>query len=229
MIALPDAETLTGLLAAWLLLLAASLWAGREKLGLTKRMLMASLRGLLQLLIVASVLHFIFDINHIAAQAGIVLLLCLIAARVSAGHFSTMAVAWVSAATGLVVACLLTLPWLVFAGAINNESRALIPLSSMVVANAMNAISLMLDRIQRGQDAATGIQGALIPPVDSLRVVGLVHLPGIFVGMLLAGASPLEAAGAQLVVLYMIVASAFAACVSCRHMLSWMQRRHTCA
>jgi len=228
LIALPDAETLTGLLAAWLLLLAASLWARREKLGLTKRMLMASLRGLLQLLIVASALHFIFDINHPAAQAGIVLLLCLIAARVSAGHFSATGMAWISASTGLATACLLTLPWLVFSGAINSESRALIPLSSMVVANAMNAVSLMLDRIQRGQNAATGIQGALIPPVDTLRVTGLVHLPGIFVGMLLAGAAPLEAAGAQLVVLYMIVASAFAACVSCWHMLNWLQGRQAC-
>ena len=229
MIALPDAETLTGLLAAWLLLLAASLWAGREKLGLTKRMLMASIRGLLQLLIVASVLHFIFDINHPGAQAGIILLLCLIAARISAGHFSATRPAWISAATGLVVACLLTLPWLVFFGAISSESRALIPLASMVVANAMNAVSLMLDRIDSGQDAAAGIRGALIPPVDTLRVVGLVHLPGIFVGMLLAGAAPLEAAGAQLVVLYMIVASTFTACVTCRHMLNRLQGTHACA
>ena len=226
---LPDTEHLTGLLAAWLLLLGAALWANREQLGLTRRMLIASIRGLLQLLLLASVLHFIFDIRHPAAQAGIILLLCLIAARVSAGHFPATGVAWIAAATGLAAACLLTLPWLVFTGAIGGESRAMIPLSSMVVANAMNAVSLMLDRMQRGQDPATGIQGALIPPVDSLRVVGLVHLPGIFVGMLLAGAPPLEAAGAQLVVLYMIVASAFAACVICRHMLNRLQGAHACA
>jgi len=226
---LPDAEHLTGLLAAWLLLLAAALWAGREQLGLTRRMFNASIRGLVQLLLVASVLHFIFDIRHPAAQAGIIVLLCLIAARVSAGHFPATGIAWIAAVTGLVIACLFTLPWLVFTGAIGGESRALIPIASMVVANAMNAISLMLDRIQRGQDVTTGIQGALIPPVDSLRVVGLVHLPGIFVGMLLAGAAPLEAAAAQLVVLYMIVASAFAACVICRHMLNRLQGAHACA
>ncbi len=227
--ALPDAEHLTGLLAAWLLLLAAALWAGRERLGLTRRMLAASVRGLLQLLLVASILHLVFDLRHAAAQAGIILLLCLIAGRVSAGHFPATGIAWIAAVSGLVTACLLTLPWLVFTGAIGGESRALIPLASMVVANAMNAISLMFDRMQRGQDATAGIQGALIPPVDSLRVVGLVHLPGIFVGMLLAGAAPLEAAGAQLVVLYMIVASAFAACVTCRHMLNRLQGAHACA
>ncbi len=50
------------------------------------------------------------------------------------------------------------------------------------------------------------------------------HLTG-----LLAGAAPLEAAGAQLVVLYMIVASAFAACVTCRHMLNHLQGMRACA
>ncbi len=224
----PDAETLTGLLAAWLLLLAVSLWAGREKLGLTKRILGASLRGLLQLLLIASILHLIFDIEHVAAQAGIILLLCLIAARVSAGHYSATFPAWNAAAVGLVGACLVTLPWLVLTGAINHETRSLIPLASMVVANAMNAVSLMLDRINSGQDIATGIRGALIPPVDSLRVVGLVHLPGIFVGMLLAGADPIQAAGAQLIVLYMIVASTFTACIGTRYLLLWQQRRHIC-
>jgi putative ABC transport system permease protein len=228
-VSLPDPDTLTGLLAAWLLIALTALWAGREKLRLSRRMLFASLRGLLQLLVLASILHLVFDIEHVAAQAGIILLLCLIAARVSAGHYSNKGPAWLAAATGLALACLMTLPWLVFSGAISQESRALIPLASMVVANAMNAVSLMLDRIASGQDAETSIKGALIPPMDSLRVVGLVHLPGIFVGMLLAGASPLAAASAQLVVLYMIVASTFTACVSCRFMLNRLQRKRACA
>jgi len=228
-VSLPDPDTLIGLLAAWLLIALISLWAWREKLELSRRMLLASLRGLIQLLVLASVLHLVFDIEHLAAQAAIILLLCLIAARVSAGHYSEKGPAWVSAATGLALGCLVTLPWLVFTGAISQESRALIPLASMVVANAMNAVSLMLDRIASGQGSETSIRGALIPPVDTLRVVGLVHLPGIFVGMLLAGATPLAAASAQLVVLYMIVASTFTACVSCRFMLNRLQGTRSCA
>jgi len=88
---------------------------------------------------------------------------------------------------------------------------------------------LVLDRINSGQNYVSGIQGALIPPVDSLRVVGLVHMPGIFVGMLLAGANPVTAASAQLVVLYMIVASTFSACIASWHMLNWLQHRRLCA
>ena len=79
MTALPDAETLVGLFAAWLLLFGAAAWAWREKLDLGKRMLLASLRGLVQLLVLAFVLHWIFDIRSPwaqAHQASCVLLRC---------------------------------------------------------------------------------------------------------------------------------------------------------
>jgi putative ABC transport system permease protein len=42
---------------------------------------------------------------------------------------------------------------------------------------------------------------ALLPRLDQTRTVGLVTLPGAFVGMLLSGATPAEAAAVQLVVL----------------------------
>src|SRR6185295_7665922 len=42
---------------------------------------------------------------------------------------------------------------------------------------------------------------ALVPGLDQTRTVGLVTLPGAFVGMLLGGATPLQAAAVQLVVL----------------------------
>ena len=42
---------------------------------------------------------------------------------------------------------------------------------------------------------------ALVPGLDQTRTVGLVTLPGAFVGMLLGGASPIDAAAVQLVVL----------------------------
>ncbi len=225
----PDIETLTGLLAAWMLLVLASLWAHREKLGLSRRMFVASVRGLVQLLALASILQYIFDIQHVAVKISIIILLCLIAARVSAGHFNQVRQAWMAATVGLIVASIFSLPWLVMTGTISAKTSSLIPLASMVIANAMNAVSLMLDRINSGQNYVSGIQGALIPPVDSLRVVGLVHMPGIFVGMLLAGANPVTAASAQLVVLYMIVASTFSACIASWHMLNWLQHRRLCA
>ena len=48
---------------------------------------------------------------------------------------------------------------------------------------------------------------ALVPPLDQTRTVGLVTLPGAFVGVLLGGGSPLEAGAAQLLVLIGLLAA----------------------
>jgi len=214
-------DTLLHLLAAWLLLAGASLWAARERLGLARPMLAASLRALLQLLALAFVLQWVFAIEGWPLQALVIAGFCVIAARTSASHAKHRSGAWPAAAAGLMAGCAITLPWLAFSGAISGESRALIPLGSMIAANGMNAVSLMYHRIRAGADAGEGIRAAMIPPVDTLRVAGLVHMPGIFVGMVLAGSPPLAAAGAQLIVLYMVVTSSFTACV-----VSWLILNH---
>jgi len=221
LIALPDADTLTGLLAAWLLLFGAAAWAWREKLDLGKRMLLASLRGLVQLLLLAFVLHWIFDIRSHWAQALLLAGFCIIAARTSSGHHNNPKQAWLAGTLGLAAACTVSLPWLAFSGAIHAETRSIIPLGSMLVANGMNTMSLMFNRMEDSSGGLAGLRSAMIPPVDTLRVAGLVHMPGIFVGMVLAGAAPMAAASAQLVVLYMIVASSFTAC-----MVSFLMLNH---
>lgn len=223
---LPLTEVLIKLLAAWLLLAAAAVWALRERLDLGPRMLWASLRGLLQLLALAFVLHWLFDIQSHIAQALVIVFFCALAARTSAEHHAHRLQAWAAAAIGLVCACAVTLPWLSLSGALQSDSRTLIPLGSMIAANGMNAVSLMFHRMEGSASLVEGLRAAMIPPVDTLRVVGLVHMPGIFVGMILAGAGPLAAASAQLVVLYMIVASSFTACmVSLLLMNHWQKSR----
>ncbi len=221
-------------MAAWLLLAGASLWAHREGLGLSRPMLIASLRGLGQLLILALVLHWIFDIQSHALQALLILGFCILAGHNSAGHFADASgdgsdlhprQAWMASSIGLACACIVTLPWLAFTGAIDNSTRALVPLGSMVAANGMNAVSIMFERIKSGGLAGEGMRTAMIPTVDTLRVVGLVHMPGIFVGMVLAGSPAMAAASAQLTILYMIVASSFTACMVSFLMLNHWQKK----
>ncbi|KJR40155.1 hypothetical protein MCHI_003947, partial [Candidatus Magnetoovum chiemensis] len=52
------------------------------------------------------------------------------------------------------------------------------------------------------------LRAAMIPITNTMQTVGIIHIPGVMAGMLIAGASPLKAASYQLVVLYMIVAIA---------------------
>ncbi|MCF7821311.1 MAG: ABC transporter permease [Mariprofundaceae bacterium] len=200
-------------MAAWLLLAGAAFWARREALGISRAMLIASLRGLVQLLALALVLHWIFDIESASAQMLIILGFCFLAGHTSAGHYKTERHAWLASTTGLICGCAITLPWLAITGTIEADTRTLIPLGSMIAANGMNAISIMFERMKSGTLAGDGIRTAMIPTVDTLKVVGLVHMPGIFVGMILAGSPPMVAASAQLIVLYMIVASSLTSCI----------------
>ncbi|WP_038246978.1 ABC transporter permease [Ghiorsea bivora] len=211
-------EVVATIMAAWLLLVAVGYWAHRQALGLTKDMLIASVRAPLQLLLLAFVLHWLFDIQSYWAQAGIILGFCILAGYTSAGYHYRFGHAWLSSSFGLAVACLVTLPWLIFVQAFEDNARTLIPLGSMVAANGMNAISIMFERVKPVEGVAVttvkeGLRTAMISPINTLKVVGLVHMPGIFVGMILAGSTVFAAASAQLVVLYMIVASSFTACV----------------
>jgi len=229
---MPWADTLMVLLAAWLLMAGASLWSRQLELGLEKPMLLASLRGLLQLIALAFALHWIFGIESHIAQISVITAFCVLAAWNSAGHAHITNLpkwqVWLSISLALMMACVFTLPWLAFSGAVDNSTRVLIPIGSMVAANGMNAVSLMLHSMRDDAPISQGIKTAMIPSVDMLKMVGLVHMPGIFVGMILAGAAPLDAASAQLVVLYMIVASNLAACIVSFLMISYFRKMQAC-
>ena len=210
-------DTLTTVVAAWLLLAGVSYWSHKHELGLSKELLIASVRAPVQLFVLALVLHWLFDIQSHWAQAGVIFGFCIIAGYTAAGYHHSRNHAWMAAIIGLACAALVTLPWLVIAKALADDARTLIPLGSMLVANAMNAVSIMYERMKPIENSTVsmkeGLRAAMISPTNTLKVVGLVHMPGIFVGMILAGSTVMAAASAQLVVLYMVVASSFTACV----------------
>ncbi|ATX78647.1 putative ABC transport system permease protein [Mariprofundus aestuarium] len=218
-------ETLIKLFAAWMLIAGVAYWANREGLGLSRRMLIASGRGLLQLLALAFVLHWIFDIHSHLAQAALIAGFCVLAGHNSASHYDSARGTWLACAVGLVCACLVTLPWLALTDSISDDTRTLVPLGSMIAANGMNAISIMFERLKSGSEVGEGLKTAMIPTIDTLRVVGLVHMPGIFVGMVLAGAAAFDAAVAQLIVLYMVTTSSFTACLVSFLMMNRLKKR----
>ncbi len=223
-------ESIISIMAAWLLLVGVSYWSYRQKLELSKAILVASVRAPVQLLLLALVLHWLFDIQSHWGQAGIIIIFCMIAGHTAASFSHHFKFAWIAASVGLVCACLVTLPWLVLVDAFDDNARTLIPLGSMIAANGMNTVSIMFERLRPVAEAkpATfkeGMYTAMISPINTLKVVGLVHMPGIFVGMILAGSTVFAAASAQLIVLYMIVASSFIACVVSFLMTQHLQQR----
>ena len=91
----------------------------------------------------------------------------------------------------------------------------MIPIAGMIFANAMNSISLAIERLESelandvDYDVARKIafQASMIPIINSLFAVGLVSLPGMMTGQILSGVSPLIAVRYQIVVMCMIFGS----------------------
>jgi putative ABC transport system permease protein len=136
----------------------------------------------------------------------------------------------IAAGAGSVIA-LMTL-----AGVIDSAITSLVPVGSMLIANAMNTNSLALNRFKSDVQAHVGqiesalalgaaapetvrpymetsVRSSLIPAIDSLRALGIVWIPGLMAGMVLSGASPLYAAIYQFVVLTMVFASSSLTCL----------------
>ncbi|MHA6629684.1 ABC transporter permease [Pseudonocardia sichuanensis] len=200
-------------------------------LGTARAAALAAVRAVVQLGAVSLLLGAI--IGSLAASAAFVAVMMGVAAWTSArrvtGHsvLTERSGAWVLLPIGL--APLPVVAALVAGGVVPPVGVAVIPMAGILIGGTMTATSLAgrraLDelRSRRGEveaalslgflprDAAveiarpTGAQ-ALVPPLDQTRTVGLVTLPGAFVGMLLGGATPIEAGAVQLLVLLLLLA-----------------------
>jgi len=123
-----------------------------------------------------------------------------------------------------------TIALMTAAGAIEATVRSLVPVGSMVIANAMKINGLALDRFKEelhshrdtiemglalggppervlASHVRDSVRAALIPVVDSLKSLGWVWIPGIMAGMILAGDNPIYAALYQFVIMAMIFAA----------------------
>lgn len=93
--------------------------------------------------------------------------------------------------------------------------RYIIPLAGMIFANGMNSVSLSAERLwsemKQGkayeEARATAFQTGLLPLTNSFFAVGLVSIPGMMTGQILAGTSPLLAARYQIMVMCMLLGS----------------------
>lgn len=181
----------------------------------------ATLRGAAQLAVVSLVLAA--ALRHLWSAVA-VLLVMFAAASVTAARRSKAGRSglWLTVALAVGITAVLT-PMLA-SGVVPLEGVALIPIGGIVLGNAMTSTSLAakraLDSIEqrRGEVEAALSLGlherdsrmlvvqdvaadALLPGLDQTRTVGLVTLPGAFVGVLLASGSAVQAGAVQILVL----------------------------
>lgn len=203
----------------------------RARLGLSRELLWAATRAFVQLLAVGAILTVLFTRAGLLGALAWVGGMVVIAGLVAAGRSKELPRARTTAWLAILIGTGTTLGVLLVVGVVEPVPSVVIPVGGMVVNGAMTATTLTMRRLadiadqQRydiearlalGLNADTamaphvrlGVKSALLPAIDSTKVVGLIALPGAMTGLILAGVEPLVAIRYQIVVMYMLLAAA---------------------
>jgi len=205
----------------------------RLRLGIGRALATGALRTTVQLLLMGLVLKALFGTTHPAWVAGLALVMLAVAGREvrarqkrpfagAAGFGLGTGAMFLSSFTVTVLALTLMIgpePW--------HAPRYAIPLLGMLLGNTMNGVGLGLDRLTQGawqqrreiegrllmgetwraaihdlrQEA---IRNGMIPVLNALAAAGIVALPGMMTGQILAGADPVGAVKYQILIMFLI-------------------------
>ncbi len=201
------------------------------RLGLGRDLVVAAVRMVVQLALVGLVLDWVFSTRNPWIIVGIALAMAAIASVAAVRRTSrrfpgiyweslVMVVGASFLVTGVaVVGVLQVRPWY--------EPQYLIPLHGMLLGNALTGISLGLDRFMEGcvegrariemflalgatrweaarHDFRRAVRTGMIPSLNSMTIMGIVSLPGMMTGQILAGAAPGDAVRYQIMIMFMI-------------------------
>lgn len=218
-----------GLAAALVVLIALAVAASRVgRLGIGTDVVWVALRALVQLSAVSLIL--------VAALSATVYALGFVAAMFTIGVYTTAkrtevlaSGAWPWTAVAMAVGVTPVLAVVYGLGVAPFNGPGIVPIASIMVGNMMTAhtlaarrafadlrsgvttyeaaLSIGLPRPEAIAEVTSGsVKEAMVPALDQTRTVGLVTLPGAFIGVLLGGGSPVQAGAAQVLVLIGVLA-----------------------
>jgi putative ABC transport system permease protein len=228
-----------GRVAATLALVAiAAAVAVWERTDLEGDIAVAVVRSFVQLTAIGYVIKAIFASDSTLWVVLLLAVMVVFGALTARGRARRVPHAFWPLLIALAVAATATLAVVLVLGVFPAKARYLVPVGGMVIGNAMTAAAVALNRLgdeirdasgrieatlALGATAAQAIRPAvrrslrsgMIPLIDSTKTTGLIFFPGTMVGMLLAGAAPVDAVRLQLVLLYVLLgAVALAALVA---------------
>jgi putative ABC transport system permease protein len=203
------------------------------QLGVAKSLFIAAVRTTVQLLLIGMVLKLLFDNVNLWLVALVSMVMLAVASREVVARQQRRFTGWWAFALGgismfvssfSVAALALSViianePWY--------EPQYAIPLLGMLLGNTMSGVAISLDRLstsvwqqreiieQRlmlGVDRIAAvadmrkesIRAGLIPIINAMTTAGLVNLPGMMTGQILAGTAPIEAVKYQILILFLI-------------------------
>ncbi|HDJ2888636.1 TPA: iron export ABC transporter permease subunit FetB [Staphylococcus aureus] len=198
----------------------------KEGLHIIKDLIVATLRAVVQLIILGFLLHYIFKIND-----KWLLVLCVFVIIVNASWNTisrsspVMHHVFLISFVAIFIGTALPLAGTIATGAIQFTANEVIPIGGMLANNGLIAINLAYQNLDRAfvQDgtniesklslAATpklaskgaireSIRLAIVPTIDSVKTYGLVSIPGMMTGLIIGGVPPLQAIKFQLLVVF---------------------------
>jgi len=211
------------LLAAFLFMLIPFWLSYKQKLGISKEMMLASIRAFVQLTIIGYIITFVFSIKTPILFLAIIFMMIVIAARTSAKRGSDFYHSfWIAFAALVAAEAASVTIWVIF-DIVDFEAQYILPMSGMIIGSSMVAVSLVFDRLKREFDSTkelimgklalgatrrqasqelieSTVKSAMIPSMEGMKTIGLVQLPGMMTGAIIAGASPVIAVKYQLVI-----------------------------
>ncbi|MEA5512733.1 ABC transporter permease [Nodularia sp. UHCC 0506] len=202
-----------------------------EKLGLELNLVIATGRTILQLLVLGYVLDFIFALDNVWGVLAILAVILTVVAIVAKNRISpkiplVLPLVWgaILISTALTV---LYANFLIIQPDRWYEPRYVIPLAGIVLGNAMNAAAIAGERLVSTMNAQSveiethlslgatpqqavsqyrkeAIRAAFLPTLNQMTLVGMVAIPGITTGQLLAGIRPLDAVSYEILIIFMV-------------------------
>lgn len=204
------------------------------RLGLERQLIWAAIRTVVQLLAIGYVLGWVFEFAYWYVVLPIMCLMTLVAGTSAAGRgkrtyagqrLDSVASVWISSwlvtAVGLFAVIRID-PWY--------EPQYAIPILGMILGNTLTGVSLGMERMtqelttgrgtiemilalggtrwEAAQDAARqAVRAGMMPTLNQMTVVGIVSLPGMMTGQVLAGENPEDAVRYQIVIMFLIAAA----------------------
>lgn len=234
-----NAINITSLLIASSLVLVALFFSYSQKLKLEKETIIGVVRAVIQLVIVGYILEYVFGFKNPIFTTLLLLFMTFNAALNASKRGKAIKNGLLISFASIMAGTSVTLAILVFSKIIQYEPYQIIPVSGMIISNSMVALGLCYKQLASGfknkrEEVETklslgadilpssieiirdSIKTGMLPTIDSAKTLGIVSLPGMMTGLILAGTSPVEAIKYQIMVTFMLLSttsiSSFIAC-----------------